>query len=274
MDGISRQSYADAVSRLAVLATGDRPVPMAGVADEILSVATLLQRQPGLRRALSDPSRNGEERAGLLASLLDDKVAEDTVTLLRTLVSGRWSSASELLTAIERLGIEALLASADSAGELAEVEDELFRFGQVVDGNTELATTLGNSSAPAGQRASLAHELLEGKARSATVSLVDVALRGFGGRNFATSLRRLVELAAERRERQIAYVTVARSLSEAEENRLTTKLQELYGRPVAVKVSVVPGILGGVRVQIGSDLYDGTVLRRINETRIALTGRH
>jgi F-type H+-transporting ATPase subunit delta len=272
MDSVSRQTYAEAVDRLNVLATGDRPSPLAGVGDEILSVAQLLVRQPRLRRALSDPARTGEDRAGLLSSLLEGKASDDTMSLLRLVVAGRWSTPGELLDAIERLGIETLLASADSAGELAEVEDELFRFGQVVDGNSALAVALGTTTTPPEQRADLAHQLLQGQARSATLRLVDVALRGFGGRNFAGSLSRLVELAAERRDRQIAYVTVASVLSDAEANRLSARLAELYGRSIALKVSVDPGIVGGVRVRVGSDLYDGTVLRRITDTRAALSG--
>jgi F-type H+-transporting ATPase subunit delta len=270
----SRQSYAAAVDRLATLASGDRPVPLAGVADEILGVAALLERQPRLRRALSDPARTGEDRTGLLASVLEGKVAEDTQTLLRTLVAGYWSSGAELLTAVERLGIEALLASADSAGELAEVEDELFRFGQVVDGNQQLAAALGTSTTPAEQRAELAHTLLAGKARPATVRLVDLALRGFGGRNFASSLSRLVELSAERRDRAVAYITVAKVLTEAEGDRLAARLQQMYGREVTLKISVDPHIVGGMSVRVGSDLYDGTVARRLHEARAELAGKH
>jgi F-type H+-transporting ATPase subunit delta len=103
--------------------------------------------------------------------------------------------------------------------------------------------------------------------------LVDVALEGFGGRNFAASLSRMVELAAERRDRQIAYVTVATPLTDAEETRLAGRLGQLYGRAVEIKVTVDPAVLGGVSVRIGHDLYDGTVLRRLKETRIALAGR-
>ena len=274
MELTSRESYAAAAERLEALVTGERPVPLAGIADEILAVARLLERQPRLRRALSDPARAGEDRAGLLDSLIDGKVSDDAAALLRALVAGRWSSSTELLTATERLGVEALLASADSAGELAEVEDELFRFGQVVDGNNGLAAALGASTAPVEPRSQLAHALLEGKARPATVRLVDLCLEGFGGRNFAGSLTRLVELAAERRDRQIAYVTAATPLSDADEARLGARLSQMYGRQVEIKVSVVPGILGGMSVRIGHDLYDGTVLRRINETRAALAGKH
>jgi F-type H+-transporting ATPase subunit delta len=267
-----RTSYAVAVERLEVLARGERPVPLAGVAEEILAVSDLLERQPRLRRALSDPARPGADRAELLGSLVQGKVAPDTESLLRTLVDGRWSSSSNLLDATERLGIEALLASADSAGELADVEDELFRFGQVVDGDPQLAGVLGSSTVPSERRSDLAHNLLEGKAKAATVRLVDVALHGFGGRGFAAALTRLVELAAARRERQIAYVTAAVALSDADEARLAARLSELYGRPVEVKVTVSPEILGGASVQVGHDLYDGTILRRLNAARAALAG--
>jgi F-type H+-transporting ATPase subunit delta len=274
MEPESRQSYAAAVERLETFVTGQRPVPLAGVADQILAVAELLDKQPRLRRALSDPARPGDDRSGLLASLIEGKVADDTLTLLRTLVAGHWSSAGDLLTAMERLGIEAMLASADSAGELAEVEDELFRFGQVVDGNNALASALGTSTTPAAQRAELARSLLAGKARPATVRLVEIALEGFGGRNFSASLGRLVELAAARRDREVAYVTVATTLSEAEANRLGARLAQLYGREVALKVSVDPAILGGMSVRVRSDLYDGTVARRLSAARADLAGRH
>jgi F-type H+-transporting ATPase subunit delta len=270
----SRESYAAAAERLDALATGERPVPLAGIADEILGVAGLLERQPRLRRALADPARTGAERAELLGSLLEGKVSADADALVRTLVAGRWSSSGELLDATERLGVEALLASADSAAELGEVEDELFRFGQVVDGDSELAAVLGSSTEPAERRAELAHALLDGKARPATIRLAELAIRGVGGRNFAAALARLVELAAERRHRQLAYVLVAHPLSDQQEERLGARLSQMYGRPVALKVSVDRHVLGGLSVRVGHDLYEGTVLRRINEARAALAGKH
>jgi F-type H+-transporting ATPase subunit delta len=273
MESVSRESYAAAVERLEGYVTGDRPVALAGVADEILAVAQLLERQPRLRRSLSDPSRPGTDRAELLGSLLEGKVSADTASLLRTLVAGRWAAPSELLNATERLGVEAVLASADAAGDLAEVEDELFRFGQIVNSTPSLASALGTSTAPVAQRSRLAHSLLENRAKPATVRLVDVALHGLGGRNFAGSLTRLVELAAERRDRQIAYVTVAGPISDEVESRMAARLAQIYGREVEVKVIVDPRVLGGASVRIGHDLYDGTVTRRLNQTRAALAGK-
>ena len=70
----------------------------------------------------------------------------------------------ELLDAVERLGVEALLASAERAGDLADVEDELFRFGQIVAGDPALAAALGDPTVPAARRAAeLVEDLLAGK---------------------------------------------------------------------------------------------------------------
>ena len=62
-------------------------------------------------------------------------------------------------------------------------------------------------------------------------------------------------------------------LTEEQEQRLSAKLAQLYGREIDLKVSVKPEILGGLSVQVGHDLYDGTVRRRLAEARTALAGK-
>ncbi len=230
-----------------------------------------MAREPRLRRALADPARSPEDRAGLLRTVLAGKVGDEALGLLEALVSARWSGPNALRDAVERLGVDALLAGAERADELSDVEDELFRFGQIVDGSPQLATVLGDPTAPMEHRTALIADLLGGKAKPTTVRLAQLALAGFGGRSFGASLSRLVDLAAARQERQIAYVTSAIPLSDQAEERLGAALSQRYGRAVSVKVTIDPEILGGLSVQIGSDLYDGTVLRRLVEARAALT---
>ncbi|MFY1636587.1 F0F1 ATP synthase subunit delta [Solwaraspora sp. WMMB335] len=269
----SRESYAAVTDRLAAFVAGATPAAIATTAEEVLSVADVLRRQPRLRRALADPARASDDRTGLLRGLLDGKVAGDTVDLLAAVVAARWSAPSELLDASEQLGVDAVLSGAESAGELAEVEDELFRFGKIIDGDPQLGAVVGDVTVPADRRVELIRSLLDGKARSATTILAEQAVRGFGGRSVGAGLTRLVELAAQRRDRQVAHVTVAAPLSEAEEQRLGATLAGMYGREVSVKLTVDPAVLGGMSVRIGSDLYDGTVRRRLIDTRKALAGR-
>jgi F-type H+-transporting ATPase subunit delta len=243
MAAASREAYVAASEVLTSYAKRATAANVAVLADELLAVAKLLRGEPRLRRALTDPSRSGDQRAELIRSLLAGKVSAKALDVLGALVAGRWAVPSELLTAVERIGVDALLSSADRAGELAEVEDELFRFGQLVSGSPELAGTLSDLSVSVDRRVTLA-----------TVE---------------ASLSRIVELAAAKRDREVAYVTVAKVLDDADEQRLTAKLSELYGRQVSLKVDVDPKIIGGVSVRVGSDLYDGTILRRLTEARQA-----
>lgn len=271
MDAPTRKSYRPVRERLDAYALEAPASAVADVADEVLGVAALLGEQPRLRRALVDPARSGNDRAGLVRSLLRGKVADATLELVEALVSARWSRPSSLRDAAERLGADAVLAGARRAGDLGEVEDELFRFAQVVEGAPQLAAVLGNPSAPVEHRAMIVDDLLAAKARPATVRLVRLALTGFGGRGFTASIARLVELAAASRNRQVAYVTAAVPLSDEDERRLGERLAQMYGRRVSVKVTVDPQVIGGLSVRIGSDLYDGTVLRRLTAARTALT---
>lgn len=269
MSSASRESYAEAADKLTAGTATATAAQLTTTADEILSVARLLRAQPRLRRAMVDPSRSGADRAELLKSLLAGKVSESAVDVLGTLVAGRWSSPNELLNSTERLGADALLDAAGKDGKLADIEDELFRFGQIVSGSPQLAVTLSDPGAPTERRVKLVEDLLKGKASPTTLRLIEVAIEGFGGRSFESSLTRLVELTAAKRDRQVAYVTVAKPLAESEEEALSAKLSDIYGRQVSLKVDVDPSIIGGISVKVGSDLYDGTILRRLNEARQA-----
>jgi F-type H+-transporting ATPase subunit delta len=271
MEAGGRESYAPAAERLDRYVADASPADLTEVADELLAVGGLLGREPGLRRALTDPARRPDHRVELLRGLLAGKAGDESLGLVEELVKARWSSPGQLRDAAERLGVDSLLAAAEKADELSEVEDELFRFGQVVDGADQLAALLGDPTAPVAQRAELIDALLSGKARPTTIRLAKLALTGFGGRSFSASLGRLVELTAARRDRTVAYVTSAIPLSDQDEQRLGAQLTRRYGRQVSIQVIVDPEILGGLSVQIGSDLYDGTVLRRLSQARTALT---
>lgn len=265
-----RESYAAAKERLEGLAASADPAHLWEIADEVLSVARLLDREPRLRRALADISRPAETRADLLRGLLAGKVGDDPLSLLSDLVGGRWPVPSELLNAVERLGVDALLAGAERADELTDLEDQLFRFGQIVAGDERLASVLSDSTVDPQRRAELVRSLLEGKALPTTVRLTELALTGFGGRSFQAALTRLVELAAARRDATVAYVVSAVPPTEAEERELADRLSRMYGRQISLKIEVRPQVIGGMSVRVGSDLYDGTVQRRLTEARAAL----
>jgi len=268
MDGGIGESYRPALERLTASSSAADLIMMA---EQLQQVAELLAREPRLRRALVDPSREPADRGGLATQVLHGKVDERVAAQVAELVARRWSGPGELRTAAERLAVDTFLASAAKTGELGEVEDELFRFAQLVDGTPALAAALSDPATPAPYRTALVDDLLADRTQTVTLHLVRFAVSGLGGRGFAASLARLVDLTAAARDRTVAYVTAATALSEADEDRLAAALAQRYGAQVSVQVTVDPRVIGGLSVQIGSDLYDGTLSHRLELARAAVT---
>ena len=75
------------------------------------------------------------------------------------------------------------------------------------------------------------------------------------------------DLAAARRERLVAAVTSGSELSQAQLDRLGGILQQAYGQELQLNVTVDPEILGGLRIQVGADVVDSTVLARLADAR-------
>jgi F-type H+-transporting ATPase subunit delta len=82
----------------------------------------------------------------------------------------------------------------------------------------------------------------------------------------------MVKAAATRRELMVVSVTSAVDLSDAQRTRLATILKDAYGRDRQVNVAVVPEVIGGMKIQVGSEVVDGTVVARLADARRRLVG--
>lgn len=272
MQVASRTSLAQAREWLDAHAESSDPAALSQTAQELLSVGRLLDREPVLRRSLSDPAAGEDARRGLLDAIVGQEVSPSTTELLHAVVGARWSRPADLSDALELLAVQAQLTAAQRENALADVEDELFRFLRVVAGDSSLRAALADSTADVERRDRLVTDLLGEKARPVTVALVQMAVAGLGGRGFEPSLERLVELAAQQRDREVAYVTVATALTEEQEQRLEASLARTYGRQMSLLIVVDPSLLGGMTVRVGQELYDGSVARRLEQVRSALAG--
>lgn len=241
------------------------------VGAQLFAVTGDLVDNPGLRRALSDPSRSAEDKAGLARTVFgaaDPRVLE----VVAGLAAGRWSSDVDLVDAVEELAAHAVLASAEATGDLPTVEDELFRFDRMLIGQRDLRRALVDRVATRPARAELARRLLAGKVHPATEQLVVQAAYRPRGRRMSQMLARMGKLAARRREMLVATVTAAAPLDEAQTARLHAMLERSYGRKVSMSVAVEPSLIGGLKVQVGSQVVDATVLARLDGVRRQLAG--
>ncbi len=253
----------------AALSGGVNP---AALGDELLAVTDVVDGNATLRRALADPSREAGQKQDLVERLLTGKVSPEALVVVKNLVGQRWSAERDLSDTIESLGVEAILAGAEKDGRIDQVEDELFRFERIVAGNHELLDALNNRNADSDAKTQVVASLLEGKASPETVRLATRTVQHPRGRRLDRTFEMVLGLAAKRREQLTAVVTTAVELSEQQRERLATALHGIYDKPILLQVVRDPEVVGGIHVQVGDEVIDGTVLRRLDEARRRLAG--
>ena len=242
------------------------------LADELFAVGRLLNGQLTLRRALSDPAGRPEDRAALAQRLFGSKVSPTALDLVETVARQRWSHPIDLVDAFSALATEASLDAADARGELDSVEDELFRFGRIIGGDPELARILSDRKASAAGKSALLDRLLSGRVSPVTEQLLRNVLTGPHVGTAENAVERLSDVASRRRGQSVARVTSAVPLTAAQEQRLTDVLSRLYGRTVGLQITVDPSVLGGLIVQVGDEVIDGSISHRLEAAERRLSG--
>jgi F-type H+-transporting ATPase subunit delta len=268
----SRESLAAARDRLDAFIDRASTVDIGTVADELFGTVALLDREPLLRRALSDPASPPDRRVSLLDRVLGERLDPRTLDLLREMVRAHWSQPMDLADSVEAMARQASFGVAERGGTLDEVEDELFRFGRILDAQPRLRALLSDVRVPADRRIELLDTLVEGKVNLTTRQLLAQTVGAPRGRTLERVIEDLVQLAAERHERYVAYVRAAVPLTPEQESRLAAVLSRIYGRAVGVQVDVDPEVIGGMIIRVNDEVIDGSLASRLEEARHRLAG--
>ncbi|WP_407549938.1 F0F1 ATP synthase subunit delta [Streptomyces sp. Pv4-95] len=271
MNGASREALASAREQLDAL-TDNTSVDAATLAEELAAVTALLDREVSLRRVLTDPAQTGQARAELAERLLGGRVGGPTTELVSGMVRSRWSRSRDLSDSIEELAYSADLVAAQRAGQLDDVEDELFRFSRIVTSNPELRSALTDQNASVTAKTELLRSLLGGRANPVTERVVVRLVGQPRGRSLEAGFDALSKLAASRRDRMVAVITSAVPLSEGQRQRLGAALAATYGRQIHLNLDVDPEVLGGVQVRIGDEVINGTIADRLDEVARRMAG--
>jgi F-type H+-transporting ATPase subunit delta len=270
MRGVSAEAQAGLLDQVeqAISAGAD----LSRIGDDLFAVVAALDSAPQLRRALTDPAAATDQKADVVRQLFEGKIDSRSLDIVVDAVGRRWSQPRDLGDALERAGVEAHAGNAEGQDQLDDTEDELFRFGRLVDNEPQLRDALTNRLAPEPAKRDLVRRLLDGKVTEATLHLATQAVAG-RHRSFGTALAEFVRAAAARRERLVATARVAQPLDDSTRQRLAEALSQHYEREIHLNVIVDPDVIGGVRVDIGDEVIDGTVLNRLQDARRRIAGR-
>jgi F-type H+-transporting ATPase subunit delta len=105
----------------------------------------------------------------------------------------------------------------------------------------------------------------ESRVRQTVTAVIAQKPRGFVG--ILSHFQRLVKLDIERRSAHIESAVVA---SDALQSSVKANLAGRYGQGLNVSFTVNPSLIGGLRVKVGSDVYDGSVKARLAELEAAM----
>ncbi|HEY6071320.1 MAG TPA: ATP synthase F1 subunit delta [Chthoniobacterales bacterium] len=108
-------------------------------------------------------------------------------------------------------------------------------------------------------RASFTDDKLDqGKIGSLVQSLIEKKPRRYV--DILQHYKRLLRLEIEKRHAKIESAT---QLAPEATKNITDRLKKKYGNDLTTEFAVDPALLGGVRIRVGSDVWDGTVRSRL-----------
>lgn len=282
------QGYAAAVLEDAA-AQGD----LGRLASELAAVDHLIGSNVVLRSALTDTAVDAAARRAVISDLLEAKVSAGTrrsvgfaaasVTAPEVPGAVSWLAhrahqANEGIAYPEPLlghlgsrnrvgGYAAALFEDLATSGLEEVEDELFRFGRIVETTPSLRTVLADRDEPLAVRQGIVDELVATKVSGATLRLLHAVLAAGRTRDVVGTIFYLVDKTAGARGWRVARVRAALDIDESERRHLAESLSRLAGTPVELQVTHEPSLLAGVVVRVGDLQVDASARGRIEELR-------
>ena len=163
----------------------------------------------------------------------------------------------------------AILAVASAESNGAQIEDEIYRFSQVLQSSEELKSSLSDASIPSARRQQIVEDLLDGQATQTTVALVSMIVAAGMGSDIKAIADRVIGLGAESRDKAVAEVYSVVDLSSDQQQRLAAALKSATGKDVEMKIITDESVMGGLLVQIEDEVIDGTVRTRLKQLREA-----
>lgn len=234
------------------------------IGNELFTITKVLDDSIQLERALTDPSRPVADKVAVLKELLGDNAHPMTMEIMTDLVSRRWSRARDIANAVEDFGVDAMMYYADATDATLQVSIELSELHSSLLNLPVVRAKLYDYQATSEARVKLFREVFSGKTlNKVTMRLAEHATCNLRRRRYLETIQWLINKFSRHMGESMVTVTTATPLKKEQIKRLVEVYSAKVGRQVHINSVVDPTVLGGMRIQVGDEVTDNTVVAQL-----------
>lgn len=234
------------------------------IGNELFTITKVLDDSIQLERALTDPSRPVADKVAVLKELLGDNAHPMTMEIMTDLVSRRWSRARDIANAVEDFGVDAMMYYADATDATLQVSIELSELHSALLNLPVVRAKLYDYQATSEARVKLFREVFSGKTlNKVTTRLAEHATCNLRRRRYLETIQWLINKFSRHMGESMVTVTTATPLKKEQIKRLVEVYSAKVGRQVHINSVVDPTVLGGMRIQVGDEVTDNTVVAQL-----------
>jgi F-type H+-transporting ATPase subunit delta len=270
LGGSSRQSLATLRAALDNALKGVSACDASAISSDLFKALVAIDSSTGLRRALTDSSRDSASKSDLISDLFKKSLGGPALSLLAAATALRWSSPSGIADAIEQIAVEAEASAANLGDTLDQVQSEIFHFSKLLIENPDLRTALSERAQSPENKQALLGSIFGTKFAASTNNLLTHSVEGRRARSIEKTIAAYSHAVTARRNRVNAHIKSSIALSDGQAKKLADSLTKKIGQPVHLNIEIDPSVLGGISIRFGDEVIDGTISNRLAEASRAL----
>ena len=234
------------------------------IGNELFTITSALDHNIQLERALPDPSRPVEDKVAVVKTLIGDQAHPLVMEIMSDLVSRRWSRVSDIANAVEDFGVDGMMYYADYTNTTLQVSIELAELHSALLNLPVVRTKLYDATVSSEARVKLLYSLIgDADFTKVTKRLAEHATCNLRNRRYLQTIQWLINKFSRHMGESMVTVTTATPLSKEQVEKLIAIYSAKTGHPVHINSVVDPTVMGGMRIQVGDEVTDNTVVAQL-----------
>ena len=238
------------------------------IGNELFTITSALDHNIQLERALTDPSRPVEDKVAVVKTLIGDQAHPLVMEIMSDLVSRRWSRVSDIANAVEDFGVDGMMYYADYTNTTLQVSIELAELHSALLNLPVVRTKLYDATVSSEARVKLLYSLIgDADFTKVTKRLAEHATCNLRNRRYLQTIQWLINKFSRHMGESMVTVTTATPLSKEQVEKLIAIYSAKTGHPVHINSVVDPTVMGGMRIQVGDEVTDNTVVAQLQHLK-------